>query len=254
MHDLSDASGRPPGTTAVPRGTTQGGVASSEEPRDPSGERSRAPVPRRGRAPTTFPSVDDSRVHIFWDNSNIFIGARDTCKSREGELRSGDVRIDFQALLAFAADGRVIEQAAAVGSVPPGMRAVWDNLAQAGVEIALQERGAYSGKEQGVDEALRLAMMHTVLDYPPAVCVLLTGDGDFFPEVDRMLKRGWGVEVLSFDCNLGRTLRQISTGYHGRGRFVRLDDWYEQIVFLKGGAILPERPLQPLDRAGRPRV
>ena len=198
--------------------------------------------------------MDDSRVHIFLDNSNIFIGARDTCRDREDALRCGDARIDFQALLDFAAAGRTIEQAVAVGSIPPAMRAVWDRLRDVGVKVELQERGEYSGTEQAVDEALRLEMMHTLFDYSPAVCVLLTGDGDFFGEADRMLRAGWGMEILSFGCNLGRTLRQISTGYYGRGRFVKLDDWYEQIVYLRGGAMFPERTLAPLDLTGRPRI
>jgi hypothetical protein len=198
--------------------------------------------------------VDDSRVHIFLDNSNIFVGARNACDEREDALRRNEVRLNFESLLKLAADGRDIEQAVAIGSIPPSMRAVWDRLEGAGVKVELQERGAFSNTEQGVDEALRLKMMHALTDYDPAVCVLLSGDGDFFPEVSRMLSKGWGVEVLSFESDLSRRLRAIGIGYGGRGRYVLLDDWYEQIVYLKGGAVIPQRGCVALDTGARPRV
>ena len=198
--------------------------------------------------------MDDSKVHIFWDNSNVFIGARDAAEKRGEGLRRSDVRIDFEVLFRLAAAGRTVAQAVAVGSIPPGMMDVWRRLEAAGVRVELQERGAYSGTEQAVDEALRLRMMHTIFEYEPSVCVLLTGDSDFFPEVDRMLKQKWGVEVLSFEGNMSKTLRQISTGYFGRGRFVTLDQYYESFVFLKGGAVLPERTCAALELADRPMV
>ncbi len=57
--------------------------------------------------------------------------------------------------------------------------------------IDLQERGALSGKEQGVDEALQLEMMNSLVDRDvPAVAVLLSGDGGLRPTIDRLLRRG----------------------------------------------------------------
>lgn len=193
-------------------------------------------------------------AHIFWDNSNIFIGARDACERHEDADRRWDVRIDFRDLLRFAAAGRTIEQAVAVGSIPPGMRAVWDSMRHQGVEVELFERGAESGKEQAVDEVLRLKMMHALVDHDPAVAVLLTGDGHFLPEVERMLDGGWGVEVLSFEDNLNRDLRAIATGRGGRGKYVLLDPWYRQLVYLEGGLLSPPRSRYPLDMADRPKV
>lgn len=62
-----------------------------------------------------------------------------------------------------------------------------------------------------------------------------------------MLKQKWGVEVLSFEGNMSRTLRQISAGYFGRGRFVTLDQYYGSFVYLNGGAVLPERTCAELE-------
>ena len=98
-------------------------------------------------------------------------------------------------------------------------------------------------------------MMKSVLDRPiPAVAVLLTGDGDFRPACDRMLKHGWGVEVLSFSKGFSRKLRGVSAVSGGRGKYVELDAWYKQLVYLQdpeGGSI---RRTDPLDLTGRPKV
>jgi hypothetical protein len=94
-------------------------------------------------------------AHIFWDNSNLFARTQDT-------------------------RGRKVERAVAVGSVPPELVAIWERLGKVGFIVDLQERGASSGKEQGVDQALQLEMMNSVVDRDkPAVAVLLTRDGGF---------------------------------------------------------------------------
>lgn len=99
-------------------------------------------------------------------------------------------------------------------------------------------------------------MMNSVIDRDqPAVAVLLSGDGDFLDAVERMLKKGWGVEVLSFSNGFSPRLKAIATGHAGRGKYIILDNWYNQLVYLQGldeTGIL--RPSEPLDLTGRPRV
>lgn len=190
-------------------------------------------------------------IHLFWDQSNIFIGARDAVAPHE-TLRAGDLRVEFQRIVELAAAGRSIERAIAVGSIPPSVAAVWDRLREAGVEVELQERGAESGKEQGVDQALRLKMLESLVDYEePAVAVLLTGDGGFAGDAQRLLRGGWGVEVLSWKANLSGELRRLTVGYGGRGKVDLLDDFYEQITYLEPGALFPERPCAQIDTSGR---
>ena len=139
---------------------------------------------------------------------------------------------------------------------PPGLATLWENLRKAGIDVELQERGAESGKEQGVDQALKLEMMNSLADRDvPAVAVLLTGDGGFIDTVERLLKRGWGVEVLSFSNGFSPKLKRISSGYSGRGKYVVLDPWYSQLVYLQGldeSGLL--RPSDLLDLTGRVRV
>lgn len=63
------------------------------------------------------------RVHIVWDNSNIFISGSRVCDKLE--YKSSNFRINFEALVDLAADNRPIEQVFCVGSVPPPTDAVW---------------------------------------------------------------------------------------------------------------------------------
>jgi uncharacterized LabA/DUF88 family protein len=204
--------------------------------------------------------VDSGAVHIFWDNSNLFARAQDTCDDRKGRgLEPGhrlEARLSFPKIYDFASAGRVVEKAVAVGSVPPGLAALWDRLGDVGMIIDLQERGALSGKEQGVDQALKLEMMNSLVDRAtPAVAVLVSGDGGFIDTVERMLGKGWGVEVMSFSNGFSPKLKKISTGHAGRGKYIELDPWYRQLVYLQG--VEEGRPLRPsdeLDLTDRPRV
>src|SRR5437870_5466773 len=128
--------------------------------------------------------MDDGVVHIFWDHSNLFARMQDTCDDREGGgLEPGhrlDARLSFPAMFEFAHCGRKVEKAVAVGSIPPDLKALWERLGNVGMIVDLQERGAQSGKEVAVDEALELEMLKSALDRKaPAVVVLLSGDGGF---------------------------------------------------------------------------
>jgi uncharacterized LabA/DUF88 family protein len=201
----------------------------------------------------------DSAVHLFWDNSNLFARMQDTCEDRDGNGEEPghrfDARIKFTAMFEFAAFGRKVEKAVAVGSVPPELEHIWRSLGKAGVLVDLQERGAQSGKEQGVDQALQLEMMNSLVDRDkPAVAVLLTGDGGFKPSVDRLLAKGWGVEVLCFSKGFSNKLTRIARGSAGRGKYVKLDPWYKQLTYLQSpdGEIV--RHAELLDMRSRPKV
>src|SRR3569832_259253 len=94
------------------------------------------------------------RVHIIWDNSNIFVSGRSVCD--KNEYRSSEFRIYFENLIDLAADNRPIEQVCCVGSVPPPTNSVWGHIERkTGKKPELYERGAASGKGQAIDQALQ---------------------------------------------------------------------------------------------------
>lgn len=188
-------------------------------------------------------------VHIFWDNSNIFIPMRDVSVRRDGPLSGRHLRAQFENLYELARAGRPVEKAVCVGSVPPGLGAVWDRIRRLGVEVELYERGRGSGQEQGVDQCLQVHMLRAGYGIP-GTAVLLTGDGagymdgvGFHADLERLADRGWAVEVLSWKIACNRYLRAFA---EERGAFVALEDFYDMITFVEGGR--HSRPLSLLRR------
>jgi hypothetical protein len=179
-------------------------------------------------------------VYIFWDNSNLYIPAQFVCASKDGLLHSRSIRLHFSNLYNLAHAGRPVKKSVAVGSVPPEQQALWTSLEQnTGIKIKLYKRGGISGREEGVDENLQADMQRALIDETePQIAVLLTGDGagyqdgkGFHVEMERMYKKGWGIEVLSWDRSCSGQLKAWAQQV---GVFVRLDDYYEAVTFLDG--------------------
>ena len=58
--------------------------------------------------------MSDPKVYVFWDNSNIFISAKEV--AREAGFDTLSVRIHFENLFHLAHAGRTVGKALAVGS------------------------------------------------------------------------------------------------------------------------------------------
>ena len=185
------------------------------------------------------------KVFIYWDNSNIFVEAQRLAEEvSEGPGARYRVRINFDNMLRLAHADRPVERAFAAGSVPPEMRQLWNRMESNGVEVQLFDRGSSGRGEQEIpDRFLQLRMLEDALDYngDPGIVVLLTGDGagylegaGFHRTLERMHKRGWRVEILSWAHSCNQRMRQWA---QENGAFVALDDFYEAITFME-----PSRP------------
>jgi hypothetical protein len=189
-----------------------------------------------------------SRIYVFWDNSNIFIAAQHVAATKDGVLQASSVRVDFGSLHHLATMGRHVVKTFVVGSVPPDLK-VWASLeGKTGARLELFERGNATGTEQAVDAALQVQMLRALADEAaPAVAVLLTGDGagyesgvGFYADLERMAKKGWGIEVLSWEHSCNKQLRKWATK---AGVFVPLDKHYDQITFIERGRAVTPRTL-----------
>lgn len=184
------------------------------------------------------------RVFIYWDNSNIFHEAQRLAEEKEGLGAKYRLRIHFENLLRLAHADRPVQKAIAAGSVPPEMRSLWNRLENRGVEVKLFDRGSMSQGEQEVpDRLLQLRMLEDAIDFngDPGIVVLLTGDGagyregsGFHSTLERMHKRNWRVEILSWADATNQRMRRWA---EANGIFVSLDDFYSSITFLE-----PSRP------------
>jgi len=98
----------------------------------------------------------------------------------------------------------------------------------------------YKWSEQAVDEILHLKMSHSILDSEkPSTIVLATGDAaeaeysdGFLKMVERALKRGWMVELVSFKLNTSSLYRRKDwrARYGPMFKWIQLDDFAECLI------------------------
>ena len=205
-----------------------------------------------------------SGVFVYWDNSNIFHEAQRLAEERDATPGARYlVRIHFENLLRLAHADRPLTKAWAAGSIPPELNQLWNRLENRGVAVELFDRGGRERGEQDIpDRWLQLRMLEDGWDYNgnPGIVALLTGDGAGYVEgrgfhrtLERMHRRGWRVEVLSWlhSCRRGMRLWAEENGV-----FVPLDDYYDAITFREpsrpGHELALARRAADLDLSGRP--
>ncbi|TPX09592.1 uncharacterized protein E0L32_009193 [Thyridium curvatum] len=93
--------------------------------------------------------------------------------------------------------------------------------------------------EQGVDELLHMKMCQCVLDFSPGTMVLATGDAaaaefsdGFLVNVQRALKNGWRVELVSWRTGIASAWRNLERRreWAGRFRIIELDSLVDELV------------------------
>ena len=201
-------------------------------------------------------------VFIYWDNSNIFYEAQHLAEERNsGPDARFRVRVHFANMLRLAHAGRPVRKALAAGSIPPEIQRLWNRMEAEGVEVQLFDRFSPERGEQEVpDKVLQTAMLRDMADYDPGIVVLLTGDGagyqrgvGFHSDLERMHRRGWKVEILSWAASTNQRMRRWA---EANGVFVDLDDFYDSITFLEpsrpGHELARSRDAAPLDLSRRP--
>lgn len=203
-----------------------------------------------------------NRVFIYWDFSNIYVAGKNLAEERNNAPHAKSrFRINFDALMMLARADRPVERAFVAGSVPPRSDSLWERLEASGVQLQLYDRGKHSDSEQEIPDGYILKlMMGDGIKYhnDPGIVVLLTGDGKGYPAgkgfhaaLEFLHKRGWCVELLSWEDSCSRHMRKW---VEENGIFVALDDFYKSITFLEPSRFAPGRRSAPLDLSRRPRV
>ena len=203
------------------------------------------------------------KAFIYWDHSNIFIGAQALTEEREGYDARFRTRVHFRNMLDLARAGRPVEKALAASSVPPELRSLWNRMEAEGVKVSLFDRGESArGEQEWPDRVLQTQMLRDSLDYngDPGIVVLLTGDGKgfydgvgFHADVERMHRKGWRVEILSWGNSCSQRMRKWA---EENGVFIPLDDYYESVTYLEpslpGFPAVAYRAPKELDLSRRP--
>ncbi|MGU9951764.1 MAG: NYN domain-containing protein [Gammaproteobacteria bacterium WSBS_2016_MAG_OTU1] len=207
------------------------------------------------------------KVYIYWDNSNIFHEVQRLAEEQNGTPSARDrVHINFDNLLCLAQADREMGRLIAAGSVPPEMKQLWKRMENKGVEVELFDRIVErNGGRETPDRFLQLRMMENGINNidTPGIVVLLTIDSDsdgaeyskgygFHRTLERLHKRGWQVEILSWAHACNRRMREWA---EENGTFIALDDFYNSITFFEssrqGHELAPARGSAPLDLSKR---
>lgn len=162
------------------------------------------PVIRNGRAPD-HGNLHDNRVHVLVDDQNLFWGI-------VNQQYGPGFRIDFGRLLLKACQdsskqSRFVKSAYIAGVIPDD-DSFWKIAENQGFTV----RRGYLGKERSKqdDAYLITDLMETIYEQEgPSTIVLVAGDADYVPPLERALKKGWRNEVAFIDRGVAETLEPV---------------------------------------------
>ena len=185
---------------------------------------------------------EEENIYLFWDNSNIhFVGMNNVLPVREPSVDPQLYRTHFKNLLNVvrAFKHRKIRKVYMIGSIPPKDDVLWAYIQSLNIELRTLHRTA-ENKEVGVDESLQVHMQQIILDEPPGTIALLSGDGaasnlgiGFLQILNSAVRHGWKAQVYSWDAGCSGQIKKFANE-NDNADYVRLDDYYEQITFIKG--------------------
>src|SRR5712691_3423926 len=185
--------------------------------------------------------MPDNFINFYVDNSNIFVEGKRYAEKR-GEQK-GDFRIYFRNFVLLAFGNRPVKEVVWGGSITPKNDEVWNYLKDISIKPDLIPRSK-TGENETVDHLIQLKMHRHIRKYKtnPGTIVLATGDGKgyykqdgFLYDLEGFIEDGWGIEILSWEHSCHGELKKFAKKY---GRFVRLDDYYESISFIKNGRVV----------------
>ncbi len=170
-----------------------------------------------------------TRVHLFIDDSNIFIEGQRTAAQRDPYDATARVRfrIDYGRLLEWITETRTLASVYLVGSRPPEADTFWKVLPKKGIhQPKIFDRQA--GREKGVDHDLVAEMVETSIlaGKEDAVIVLVAGDGDYRSTLNRLNDKGWQLEVYFWSSGCSPLIRNTPW-------YVTLDPHFREFCYFE---------------------
>jgi hypothetical protein len=178
-------------------------------------------------------------VCIYVDNSNIFIGGKETARSRGEDPEN--FRISFRNFLSLVTSGTMqFNELVWAGSGDADTETIFNGFREKGIDLQLIPR-AENGENETVDMAMQLAMYRHARKYRDnaGLMILCTGDGKgydhekgFVYDMKGFIDDGWQFTLFSWEGICHRDLKKLASE---KGVYVPLDDYYDFITFIKDG-------------------
>lgn len=150
---------------------------------------------------------------LYVDNSNVWIEgmhvsavdrgiAPSIWEAQEQRICDQTWRLDFGKLFAFAGGERDdVGRAVLYGSRPPANDSLWDMARAHGFEVVVYDRNA-ANKEKKIDTSIAADMIEDSYERMRAgedEVTLVCGDRDLVPAVEKLVRRGFRVDVVFWD-------------------------------------------------------
>lgn len=164
-------------------------------------------VDRVARAPA-HGELADPGVHVFVDDQNLFWGITKDAKFGKS------FRIDFGLLLLEAAKGddgrpRPVRKAYIAGVIPDDDY-FWEVAKAQGFEVKRGYLG-YNNRSKQDDAYLISEIVSTIYEKPgPSTIVLLAGDADYKPPLEKVIAKGWRSEVAFLGHSVSVSLEPVT--------------------------------------------
>ncbi|CAI2194732.1 2276_t:CDS:2, partial [Funneliformis geosporum] len=226
----------------------------------------------RAFLPVSTSKINTEHVHVFVDNSNLYVEAKysvgqleriyDRVKVINEDTKVEEyrqvyymkhLRIDYGCLLTTILSGRSMGSSPViVGSRPPSDDTLWNKVKSLGYEVTVYDRNN-ENKEKRVDMKLGISMVvQTLLKAKgPGVLVLIAGDGDCEPALEEILKAGWKVEIRFWASAISRYLKTPDITRENKELkivYEPLDKEYQNFTFCVGPDLTRNKSVFRIER------
>ncbi|CAB4477554.1 unnamed protein product [Rhizophagus irregularis] len=152
-------------------------------------------------------------LYIIIDNSNFYIGAFKSICQMEGLSENFQLFIDYGRLLRVIQKTRNLGRPPIIiGFRPPPLDSLWNRIRRDGYDIHIYDKIIITTnnetvtKEKMVDNAIGFHIDEVIFTKTPATIALVSGDCDYFRNIQGALERKWKVELWAWHSGI--------TNYH----------------------------------------
>ncbi|MEZ4365020.1 MAG: NYN domain-containing protein [Kofleriaceae bacterium] len=184
------------------------------------------------------PSTDGNYLYV--DNSNVWIEgmhvaavarglAPDIWAAQQHRICDATWTLNFGKLYEFAGgDASDVGRAVLYGSRPPANDGLWEAARRKGFDVVVHDRNSQN-KEKKIDTSITADIMEDSYERMKAgvdEITLVSGDKDYVPVVEKLVKRGFRFYVVFWD-HAARELKDAAT------KFISLNEHLDHLARVR---------------------
>ncbi|CAI2168000.1 13685_t:CDS:2 [Funneliformis geosporum] len=184
-------------------------------------------------------------VFLLFDHSNLLEQGKETVKHEENLVDKPNLYIDYKRLQEKILDKRNLGDPSEIfcscysQSHDKKIDNLWNKRRKQGFVIKLIKQKPNSTREKKVDTSLIVRGMEILYTREPGILVIVAGDSDYTPLVQKALDKEWKVEIWFWSLGLSREYKsELSNKFGINYSLHLLDDEYKKFTYARS----PESP------------